>query len=61
MAEINNIETKNCTLKYLKWHYLTVQSIKNVAVLMEDRAFALIFYWLMHYGKARSFSLLNIS
>ena len=43
MADINNIETKNRTLKYLKWHYLTVQSIKNVAVLMEDRAFALIF------------------
>ena len=43
MAEINNIETKNCTLKYLKWHYLTVQSIKNVAVLTEDRAFASFF------------------
>ena len=34
------IETKNCTLK---WHYWTVQSIKNVALLMEDGAFALFF------------------
>ena len=34
------IETKNHTLK---WHYWTVQSIKNVALLTEDRAFALFF------------------
>ena len=35
------IETKNRTLKSLKWHYSTVRSIKNVAVLTEDGAFAL--------------------
>ena len=35
------IETKNRTLKCLKWHYLTVRSMKNVAVLTEDGAFAL--------------------
>ena len=38
------LETKNRTLKCLKWHYLTVQSMKNVAVLMEDGAFALLFH-----------------
>ena len=37
------IKTKNCTLKHLKWHYSTVQSMKNVAVLTEDGAFALFF------------------
>ena len=37
------IETKNRTLKCLKWHYLTVRSMKNVAVLTEDGAFALFF------------------
>ena len=37
------IETKNRTLKCLKRHYLTVRSMKNVAVLTEDGAFALIF------------------
>ena len=37
------IETKNRTLKCLKQHYLTVRSMKNVAVLTEDRAFALFF------------------
>ena len=37
------IETKNRTLKCLKWHYLIVRSMKNVAVLTEDRAFALFF------------------
>ena len=37
------IETKNRTLKCLKWHYLTVQSMKNVAVLTEDGAFAFFF------------------
>ena len=37
------IETKNCTLKCLKWHYLTVRSMKVVAVLTEDGAFALFF------------------
>ena len=36
-------ETKHCTLKCLKWHYLTVWSGENVAVLTEDRAFALFF------------------
>ena len=37
------IETKNRTLKCLKWHYLTVRSMKNVAVLTEDGEFALFF------------------
>ena len=37
------IETKNRTLKCLKWHYLTVRSMKNVAVLTEDGAFAIFF------------------
>ena len=37
------IETKNRTLKCLKWHYSTVWSMKNVAVLTEDGAFALFF------------------
>ena len=37
------IETKNCTLKCLKWHYSTVRSMKNVAVLTEDGEFALFF------------------
>ena len=36
-------ETKNRALKCLKWHYLTVRSMKNVAVLTEDGAFALFF------------------
>ena len=36
-------ETKNLTLKCLKWHYLTVRSMENVAVLTEDGAFALFF------------------
>ena len=37
------IETKNRTLKCLKWHYSTVRSMKNVALLTEDGAFALFF------------------
>ena len=37
------IETKNRTLKCLNWHYSTVRSIKNVAVLTEGGAFALFF------------------
>ena len=37
------IKPKNHTLKCLKRHYLTVRSIKNVAVLTEDGAFALFF------------------
>ena len=37
------IETKNRTLKCLKRHYLTVWSMKNVAVLTEDGAFVLFF------------------
>ena len=37
------IETKNRTLKCLKWHYSTVRSMKNVAVLMQDGALALFF------------------
>ena len=37
------MKPKNRTLKCLKRHYLTVRSIKNVALLTEDRAFALFF------------------
>ena len=37
------IETKNRTLKCLKWHYSTVRSMKNVAALTENGAFALFF------------------
>ena len=40
------IETKNRTLeclKCLKWHSLTMRTMKNVAVLTEDREFALFF------------------
>ena len=37
------LETKYRTLKCLKRHYSTAQSIKNVAVLTEDGAFALFF------------------
>ena len=37
------IEAKSRTLKCLKWHYSTVRSMKNVAVLKEDGAFALFF------------------
>ena len=37
------IETKNRTLKCLKWQFWTVPSMKNVAVLTEDGAFALFF------------------
>ena len=37
------IETKSRTLKCLKWHYSFVRSMKNVAVLTEDGAFALFF------------------
>ena len=37
------LETKNRTLKCLKRHYSTEQSMKNVAVLTEDGAFALFF------------------
>ena len=33
------IETKNRTLKCLKWHYSTVRSMENVAALTEDGAF----------------------
>ena len=36
------IETKNRTLKCLKRHYSTARSMKNVAVLTEDGAFALL-------------------
>ena len=37
------IETKDRTLKFLKRHCLTVRSMKNVAVLTENGAFALFF------------------
>ena len=33
---------KNLTLKCLKWNYSNVRSMKNVVVLMEDGAFALV-------------------
>ena len=36
-------ETKNRTLKCLKWRYSTVQSMKNVAMSTEDGAFAFFF------------------
>ena len=35
---------KNHTSKCLKWHYSTVRSMKNVAVLTEDGVFALFFH-----------------
>ena len=37
------LNTKNRTLKCLKRHYSTVQSMKNVAVLTEDGAFGPLF------------------
>ena len=37
------IEKRNRTLKCLKWHYSTVRSMKNAAVLTEDGAFARCF------------------
>ena len=37
------LERKSRKLKCLKRHYSTVQSMKNVAVLTEDGAFALFF------------------
>ena len=37
------IETKNRTLKGLKWNYSTVRSMEHVAVFTEDGAFALFF------------------
>ena len=37
------IETKNRTLKCFKGHHSTVRSTKNVAVLTQDGAFALLF------------------
>ena len=37
------MKQKNRTLKCLKWCYSTVRSMKNVAVLTEDGAFALFF------------------
>ena len=37
------IETKNRSLKCLKRHCSTVQSMKQIAVLTGDRAFALLF------------------
>ena len=37
------IETKNRTLKCIKRHHSTARSTKNVAVLTEDGAFALLF------------------
>ena len=37
------IETKSLTLKCLKWHYSTVLSMKKVAALTKEGAFALFF------------------
>ena len=37
------MKQKNRTLKCLKRHYSTVRSMKNIAVLTEDGAFALFF------------------
>ena len=37
------LEAKTRTFKCLKRHYSTVQSMKNVAVLTENEAFALFF------------------
>ena len=37
------IKTKNRTWKCLKWHHSIMRSMKNVAVLTEDGAFALFF------------------
>ena len=37
------IETKNRTSNCLKRHYSTMRSMKNVAVLTKDGAFALLF------------------
>ena len=44
------IETKNRTLKCLKWQYLTLRSMKNVVVLTEDGAFAIFFRLRPHPG-----------
>ena len=37
------VETKNRPLNCLKWRYSTVRSMKNVAMLTEDEAFAVFF------------------
>ena len=39
---MEDVKQKLC-LKCLKWHYWTVRSMKNVALLTEDGAFALFF------------------
>ena len=36
-------ETKNCTLKCLKWHYVTLRLLTNSCRLIGNRAFALFF------------------
>ena len=43
---------KNRTLKCLKWHYLTVRSMKNVAVLTADMVFSL--FQRLHLGEIDS-------
>ena len=43
------LETKNGTLKCLKQHYSTVRSMKKVAMLTENGAFALFFRY--HLGR----------
>ena len=59
------IETKNRTLKCLKWHYSTVRSMKNFAVLTEDGAFALFFrphprgIWQLKSTHPREFAILG--
>ena len=44
LQEKTLIETKNRALKCLKWHHLTVRSMKTVAVLSEDGVFPPLFY-----------------
>ena len=57
------IETKNRTLKCLKRHYSTVRSMKNVAVLTKDGAFALFFrpnpgsFWQLKSPHPREFAI----
>ena len=43
------LETKNRTLKCVKRHYSTVQSMKNVAVLTEDGAFAFFLLFVLSF------------
>ena len=56
------IETKNRTLKCLKWQYSTVPSMKNVAVLTEDEALPSFFVpirgiWQLKSPHSREFAI----